>query len=181
MSDIPVHSHHVELALYADDTAVIATSLKAALLVTYLEAYLSDLERWLRKWSIAINVSKSTAMLFTPSRIQNPRPVLLFLERIVWVDTDCYLGVTLDRRLTLSSHFDQIRKKASQRLGVLGSLLNRRSGISIWNGIQLYRQLIGPMMDYACPVWTFAARRHIRKLEVLQVSSHCYCCTLVHQ
>ena len=35
-------------------------------------------------------------------------PVLLFGEPIVWVDTDCYLGVTLDKRLTWSSHFDQV-------------------------------------------------------------------------
>jgi hypothetical protein len=35
---------HVELALYVDDTAIIATSLQPALLVIYLETYLSDLE-----------------------------------------------------------------------------------------------------------------------------------------
>ena len=40
-NDMPVQSHHVKLALYADDTAIIATSRKPALLVSYLEAYLS--------------------------------------------------------------------------------------------------------------------------------------------
>jgi hypothetical protein len=44
---MPSPSHHVELALYADDTAVIATSRKPTLLVSYLEAYLSELQRWL--------------------------------------------------------------------------------------------------------------------------------------
>jgi hypothetical protein len=61
VNDIPVPSRHVELALYADDTAAIATSRKPELLVSYLESYL---ERWLKDWRIAINVSKSTAMLF---------------------------------------------------------------------------------------------------------------------
>jgi hypothetical protein len=61
---MPSPSHHVEFALYADDTVVIATSLRTALLVNYLETYLSALERWLSKWRIAINVSKSSAMLF---------------------------------------------------------------------------------------------------------------------
>jgi hypothetical protein len=36
--NIPSHSHHVELALYADDTAIIATSRKPTLLVSYLES-----------------------------------------------------------------------------------------------------------------------------------------------
>ena len=42
---MPVPSLHVELALYAVDTAIIATSRKPELLLSYLEAYLADLER----------------------------------------------------------------------------------------------------------------------------------------
>ena len=83
VNDMPIPSHHVELALYADDMAVIATSHKAVLLVSYVESYLADLEHWLSEWRITINVSKSTAMLFTCRRIQNPRTVLLFGEPIV--------------------------------------------------------------------------------------------------
>jgi hypothetical protein len=40
-------------------------SRKPVLLVIYLELYLSDLQRWLREWRIAIIVSKNNAMLFT--------------------------------------------------------------------------------------------------------------------
>jgi len=38
VNDMPSPSHHVELALYADDTAMIATSRKPTLLVSYLES-----------------------------------------------------------------------------------------------------------------------------------------------
>ena len=48
VNEMPVPSRHVDLALYADDTAIIATSSSPPLLVSYLEAYLSELERWLR-------------------------------------------------------------------------------------------------------------------------------------
>jgi hypothetical protein len=44
---MPSPSYYVELALYADDTAIIATSRKLTLLVSYLESYLNDLQRWL--------------------------------------------------------------------------------------------------------------------------------------
>jgi hypothetical protein len=97
---MPIPSHHVELALYAEYTAVMATSRKPELLVSHLESYLSDLERWLKKWRIAIKVSKSTAMLFTRRCIQKSRPVQLFGEPILWVDAARYLGVILDTRLT---------------------------------------------------------------------------------
>jgi hypothetical protein len=42
-----------------------------------------------------------------------------------------YLGATLSKRLTWSKLINQMRKKAAQRLGTLGPLLNRRSGLSI--------------------------------------------------
>jgi hypothetical protein len=109
-------------------------------------------------------------MLFTKGRrrIAQPRAVKLFGEPIQWVDDARYLGVILDKRLTWSKHIDQVRKKAVQRLGILGPLLNRRSGLSIRNGVLLYKQLIRPMMDYACPVWRFAPRSYIKKLQVVQ-------------
>ena len=76
--------------------------------------------------------------------------------------------MTLDKWFAWSTHTDQVRKKAAQRLRVLGPHLNRKSGNSIRNGVLLYKQLIHSMMDYACPVWRSATHSHIRKLEVLQ-------------
>jgi len=106
-------SRHVELSLYAEDPAIVATSRLPTLLVVYLETYLSDLEWWLSEWRIAINVSKSSAMLFakTGRRIPKPRAVQLFGEPNEWVDDTRYLGVTLDKRFTWSKHIDQVRKK----------------------------------------------------------------------
>jgi hypothetical protein len=53
-------------------------------------------------------------------------------------------------------------------MGMLGPLLNRKSDLSITNGVLLYKQQIRPMMDYACPVWRSAACTHVRRLQVLQ-------------
>ena len=76
-------------------------------------------------------------------------------------DTTRYLGVTLDKRLTWSPHNDQ-------RIGMLGPLLSRKSDLSIRNGVLLYKQLIRPMMYYACPAWRSATRTHVGRLQVLQ-------------
>jgi hypothetical protein len=94
MSKTCHHPRTVELALYADDTAIIATSRKPTLLVSYLESYLNDLQRWLSEWRIAINVSKSTAIIFARAvrRFILPRPVTLFGEAIEWLDRIRYLG-----------------------------------------------------------------------------------------
>jgi hypothetical protein len=169
---MPSPLHHVELALYEDDTAIIATSRKATLLVRYLEPYLNDLQRWMSERRIAINVSKRTAIIFARAgrRFIQPRPVTLFGEPIQWVDTTRYVGVTLDKRLTWSPHIDQIRKKTAQRMGMLGLLLNRKSDLSVRKGVPLYKQFIRPMTDYACTALRSAVRTHVRRLQLLQTT-----------
>ena len=56
INDMHSPSHHVELAIYTDDTAIITTSRKPTLLVSYLESYLNHLQRWLIEWRIAISL-----------------------------------------------------------------------------------------------------------------------------
>jgi retron-type reverse transcriptase len=82
VNDMPSPSVHVELALPADDTAVIATSHQPMLLVKYLDAYLSEQKRVLSERMIAINVLKSSAMHFakTSWRFPKPRAVQLFMQ-----------------------------------------------------------------------------------------------------
>jgi hypothetical protein len=130
------------MAKYADSTALVATCKLPQLLLKYL----TELETWLRDWRIGINVDKSAAVLFTTRRIPTPQSL-----RFKCVGKIKYFGVSLDKRLTWASQ-----------------LLNRRSGLSARSGLTLYRQLIRPMIDYACPVWRHSANNHFRRLQVLQ-------------
>jgi hypothetical protein len=95
---MPKPCHHVELALCADDTNIIATYREPTVLVSYLESYLNELQRLSIEWRIAIKVSKITAIIFALAGrgFIQPRPVTLFGEPIQWVETTRYLGVTLD-------------------------------------------------------------------------------------
>jgi hypothetical protein len=169
VNDMPVPPRHVELALYVGDTVIIAMSRKYALLIRYLETYLSNLDRWLREWNIAINVSKINAMLFAKVswRIRRPRRIQFLGQPIKCGDTARYLGVTLDSSLNWSPHIVQLRKKSSQRLVMLGCLLNRSSSLSIRNCVLLYRQLIRIMVDYACLIRRCAARNYFMQLQAL--------------
>jgi len=73
-----------------------------------------------------------------------------------------------DKRLNWSPHINQVRKKTAQWMGMLGPLLNRKSDLSIRNGVLLHKQLIRHMMDYVRPTWRSTARTHVWKLQVLQ-------------
>jgi hypothetical protein len=77
-------------------------------------------------WRIAINVSKSTAIVFVHvcRRVMLLRPVTLFTEPIEWVETNGYLKVTHDKQLIWSPLIDQLGKKQ-----VLVPILNRKSNL----------------------------------------------------
>ena len=76
-------------------------------------------------------------------------------------------GVTLDR-FTWSSFIDEGRKRAAQKKGILGPLLNGKSDLSVRNGDLLHKRLIRPMMDHVCRAWRSRACTHVWRLQVLQ-------------
>ena len=84
VNDMPSPYHHVELALYADDTVIIATSRRPTLLVSCLESYQNDHQRWLSEWRIAIHVYKISAIIFARAgrRFIEPQPITLFGEPV---------------------------------------------------------------------------------------------------
>jgi len=53
-------------------------------------------------------------------------------------------------------------------MGMPVPLLNRKSDLSVSNGFLLYKELIRPMMGYACQAWRSAASTHVRKIQVIQ-------------
>jgi hypothetical protein len=110
VNDISTHTRQDELAQYADDTALVATSRCPSLLIGYLEAYLGRLKLCLRDLRIAINVPKNTAVLFVKAagHIQKPRAVQFLGEPVQWVETARYLGVTLETQLTWSAHVKEV-------------------------------------------------------------------------
>jgi len=65
----------VEVAQFADDTLIMATSRAEALVHNRLQGYLDVLEGWTKKWRIKINAEKSTAVLFTRRRIKPSRRI----------------------------------------------------------------------------------------------------------
>ena len=153
INDMPSPSQHVERAIYADDTAIIATSRKPTLLVSYLESYLNDLHQWLSEWRIAINVSKNAATIYARAdrRFIQPRRVTLIGEPIKWVDTTRYLGVILHARLAWSPHIDQVMKGTAQWMGMLCPFLSRKSDLFFRNGVLLCKQLVHPLWTMHAP------------------------------
>ena len=70
-----------------------------------------------------------------------------------WKTSAKYLGVTLDKMLTLKLHVDQIIAKSGICVKSLYSLLHRKSNLHNENKLLLYKTVIRPILMYASSVW----------------------------
>jgi hypothetical protein len=186
INDIP-KTPLTDLALYADDTAIIAQSMTACRASALLQEALNNLEDWYEDWRIKINVTKSNAVLFTKKKKQSAKgrvqynqtlSISLFDENIPWSKDAKYLGVHFDTKLSWNKHVSTIATRATQRLGILKPLLNRRSKLSLANGITIFKTMILPIMTYAAHVWATTSKTNMQKLQrvqnkALRTVAHC--------
>lgn len=163
-SDIP-RTHQVEIALFADDTALYTSDRNSNRVCIRLQAALDALGAWFRKWRIEVNPTKSAAVYFSRGN-KSPRPVTLFGEPIPWVQSARYLGVILDSRLSFIKHVRAVRNRARFILGRLHPLVCKRSKMSLRNKLTLYKSCIRPIMTYASVV--FAHSNNLKPLQAVQ-------------
>lgn len=163
-SDIPRYPQ-VELALFADDTALYASNSNSSRVCIRLQAALNALGVWFRKWRIEVNPTKSAAVYFSRGFPQ-PKTLTLFNKPIPWVKSARYLGVILDSRLTFKPHIKTVTNRAKFILSRLNDLLRVKSKMSFRNKVTLYKSVVRPVMTYSSVV--FGHSPNTRSLQVVQ-------------
>jgi hypothetical protein len=131
-------------AIFADDTAVVATDSDPAAASHKLETTLLAIQSWLRDWQIKANETKSVHVTFTTRREKCP-PVLINDVQIPQENHAKYLGLHLDRRLTWHTHIFAKRKHLGLSLTKMYWLLIRKSKLSTNNKLLIYKVILKPI------------------------------------
>jgi hypothetical protein len=169
-SDMPLPVN-VKTAVFADDTLLYCTNENVELATLNVQEALNDLMSWFTKWRIAINPNKSEAKIFTLRRPLDPQNLIILNEEIPWNPPDQaikYLGVYFDRKLNWKFHINRKINLAYGKLSKLFPLLNKKSSLSVKNGVLLYKSILRPLLLYACPVWGTASAGIMKKLQTFQ-------------
>lgn len=166
INNIPKRSDTL-LALFADDTAILAPSISIPLSSLKAQQHFHEIYKFFTKWKIKINVDKTEFIVFTHKRKK--------IEKLTIQNNEMepkrsvkYLGVHLDSKLLFTEHIDSICKKANTALSLLQNLINRKSALSEKNQLLLYKVVIRPILLYACPIWGNTCKTNIKKLETIQ-------------
>jgi hypothetical protein len=83
ISDVP-HPPNTHLALYADDTAILAQSWRTGTILHRLTNATSVLLRYFTRWKLQVNIHKTEAILFTRRRPVPPAPLHFQHTVILW-------------------------------------------------------------------------------------------------
>lgn len=167
LHDLP-RSKDIELALFADDTAIIATGKKPASIINKLQRALRQMYKYYTKWKIKINANKCQAVYYTHLR-NKPHSCLHYnYIPIEWNPSAQYLGLTIDSKLTWKEHVYNTTKKSKRIMHEIYSLINTNSRLSTKNKLLLYNTVIRPVLTYGSTAWCSVSRSYLNNIQIIQ-------------
>lgn len=165
-ADLP-NSPRVTIATFADDEAILSVDKDANVASQQLQDFLDALQKWLDKWKIKVNDTKSVHVTFS-LRKGNCPPVKINNNEIPHNDGAKYLGMYLDRRLTWRNHIINKRKQLDLTFNKMFWLLGPKSKLSSANKLTVYKTILKPIWTYGIQLWGTSSKSNIEILERFQ-------------
>ena len=127
-----------------------------------------DIVHYANARGMRLNPTKCKEMLFDFLHYRLPiqSPLSIGAQVVESVDSFKLLGVHFSRNLTWSVHCDKIIKAANKRLYIINQL--RKAGYSTKELVSVYCTLIGPILEYAAPVWSALSLCLAADIEMVQ-------------
>jgi len=156
--------------MYADDTAIYYSSKYANDVVNRINSDLENIDNWLARNKLSLNVDKTHFMFIgTSQRLANLQDVDLNVHikgvRIQRANHCKHLGVEIDDKLVWTEQVDKVRKKVLTGLYFLKKAANF---IPKQYQSMLYNSIVAPYFDYCNVIWGRCNKTLSSKLQVLQ-------------
>jgi len=102
---------------------------------------------WIEKWRLRLNVSKTTSIVFGTKSDSN---INKNGEKIDRSSSACYLGITLDRKLSMNTQVNQLKGlKSKGARAALYPILNRGCPIPVSAKLAIYKIHVKRIIFYA--------------------------------
>lgn len=151
-ADIP-RVPNVDVATYADDTALLAASIRCERSIALAQSALDAIVTYYARWRLTNNAAKTQALLFGRSRLRPPARLVSSGTVIPWSPTLKYLGITIDPRLTFNRHIQNKLQHAQVVRGMLLPLIRCRGPLDPRLKLRLYKTILRPLLSYGAPIW----------------------------
>ena len=148
------------LMLFADDMVILGDSPQN------IQNSIDLLNSYCKKWSLAVNTSKTKVMVFRKRGGLLPKEVFTFNEsELEIVDNFNYLGAVFNYTGTFVHNQEQLVGKALKALNVL--LINcRKIKIKPKLQCQLFDSFVGSILGYASEIWGHGKSKVIERIHL---------------
>ena len=152
--------------LFADDGALYFNNVKRGS-YSNVEDEMKSIYKWLRINKLALNISKTSIIIFDHHNECDAIFVTLEDSQIAVIiehKTQKYLGLMVDNKLNFSEHIDFVKKKVAKRIGALyrsKNLLPMKYRKMFVNALML------PQFDYLDIIWYKANKGKLNELDII--------------
>ena len=152
---------------FADDGTIWSSGENPSALASIIEKELHKLLAWTLKWRMKLSPEKTELCLFSRGNFNADIPtfkVHVNGKDIAYNPNPKVLGLHLDESLNFPNHIKKTEQKANKAIGLLRQIKHVEK-ISTVKLIQLYKCLICPILEYACPVWQIAEAKLLEEVQ----------------
>lgn len=165
-SDFPELEYNT-IATFADDTAILAVGKTNEESTQKLQAAITKVYNWTKRWRIKLNQTKSVHINFTNKRL-NYIPVNINQQIVPHANTAKYLGMTLDAKLRWKAHVKKKKEELALKYRKMCWLIGRNSSLSTYNKLLLYKQTLKPVWTYGIQLWGCTRKSNINIIQRFQ-------------
>ena len=162
-----------ENTLYADDLTLWATHTDISIAAAEIRRNLKSLEHFCVKWKMKISEPKTVYTIFTKSHKVEKEKIILRINRkeLKKEQNPIYLGIKLDRQLTLKQHILNLKSKATKRLRLLKKLATTEWGSDKTTLRSLYLGYVRSSLEYGAALMTTSSTANLKHLDRIQNSA----------
>jgi len=169
INDMSNCSPRLKYVHFADDTTAFHSADNVEQLMLEVNGDLDMLFTWLQCNRLSLNISKTVYMLFTDKNILRPPDIKIAGSSINRVAESKFLGITIDSRLTFTTHISSVCRHVSKSIG----LMNRLSALlPSHTKTNIYYSLIYSRVNYGIVAWGAGSINSTRKLANLLLKAH---------
>lgn len=166
------------MVAYADDFALVCAMERTGSVSAELQFRLGCIYAHLKDLQLSMNEEKLEAMLFRDPVhhgadtaeirhfvVQLPTGPPIAFAKVV--EEKKFLGVRLDHFLSFKGHINEVILTATRSFQRVRQVM-RRQGLSDSRKVWVYKQMIRPILTYACPVWLLMSPSCMEKLRLTE-------------
>ena len=151
---------------YADDVLLMSSGIDPTINSEHVQRAINTTLKWGDEKGLTFNPKKTQTVIFERGRRKTAKVPKLRIGRcnITFSDTMEYLGVTLQKRLTWTTHLKNQLKKTNQLAGITRKIIGQEWGLTPERTEWIYRAIVRPKISYGSLIWAGNMTKSMRDM-----------------